>query len=74
MVMYTDDCLIFTKDDLTIDTLLRALSSQYLIKDQGNVPDYLNICITKDPVTCEIHKSQPGLIESILSNLNLLHD
>jgi len=74
MVIYTDDCLIFPWNDSTIDSLLRALLSQYLLEDRGNVSDYLGIRITKDPVTREIHMSQPGLIEFILADLNLLHD
>jgi len=38
------------------------------------VQDYLGIHIIKDPATKTISMTQPGLIESVLQDLNLLHD
>ncbi len=74
MVVYTDDCLIFAKDDSTIDNLLTSLSQAYLLEDQGAVNDYLGIRISKDNSTQTITMTQPGLIESILQDLNLRFD
>jgi hypothetical protein len=71
MIVYTDDCLIFAKDDSTIDTSIKALSEIYLLEDQGTVSDYLGICITKNATTKEISMTQPGLIDSILQDLHL---
>jgi len=71
MIVYTDDCLIFAKDDSTIDTSIKALSETYLLEDQGTVSDYLGICITKNATTKEISMTQPGLIDSILQDLHL---
>ncbi len=74
MVIYTDDCLIFSKDDKTIDNLLENLSNTYRLEDQGNVSDFLGIHITKDTTNKTISMSQPGLIDFVLQDLNLLSD
>jgi hypothetical protein len=73
MIVYTDDCLIFARDDHIIDALIKTLASTYALEDQGTVNDYLGIRITKNEVTKEITMTQPGLIESILKDLNLLN-
>jgi hypothetical protein len=71
MVIYTDDCLIFAKEDSTIDSLLAELNKTYLLEDQGNVQDYLGIRITTDDTTKTITMLQTGLIESIISDVSL---
>jgi hypothetical protein len=71
MVVYTDDCLIFAKNDAIIDDLIQALSTTYLLEDQGRVNDYLGIRITKDSHSKTISMTQPGLIEAILNDLHL---
>jgi hypothetical protein len=35
LVVYTDDCLIFTKEDSTINELITNLSKTYLMEVQG---------------------------------------
>jgi hypothetical protein len=72
MLVYTDDCLIFSKDDHIIGTLIQNLSQTFLLEAQGTVSDYLGIRITKDPHTKTINISQPGLIEFVLQNPHLL--
>jgi len=71
MMVYTDDCLIFARDDSTIDTLIKSLNETYLLEDQGTVNDYLGLHIQKSQPTNEIVMTQPGLIESILKDLRL---
>jgi len=71
MIIYTDDCLIFSKNSSTIDTLIRSLNDSYQLEDQGSVSDYLGIRIIKDPTTRQITMTQPGLIDSILQDLHL---
>jgi hypothetical protein len=44
------------------------------LEDQGNVSDFLSIRIVEDPVNKTINMSQPGLIESVFQDLNLLSD
>lgn len=74
LIIYTDDCIIFAKEDRTIDALIEHLSLTFLLEDQGSVQNYLGIRILKDPVTKSIHMTQPGLIESVLQDLNLHND
>jgi hypothetical protein len=71
MVVYMDDCLIFSHSDRVINDLLSKLSETYKLEDQGRVNDYLGIRITKDHTSKVITMSQPGLIESILQDLQL---
>jgi hypothetical protein len=71
LIIYTNDCLLFAKEDSTIDAVLTALKSTYDLEDQGNVQDYLSIRIQRDPITQTITMTQPGLIKSILNDLNL---
>jgi hypothetical protein len=71
MVIYTDDCLIFAREDATIDNLISELNKTYLLEDQGNVLDYLGIRITNDPTSKTITMQQTGLIESIISDVGL---
>jgi hypothetical protein len=70
-VVYTDDCLIFAKDNSTIDDLIKNLSQTYLMEDQGDVNDYLRVHICKDPLTKTISVTQTGLIESIIHDVGL---
>jgi hypothetical protein len=74
MVIYTYDFLIFACHDNVIDQLIKSLSTTYLLEDHGSFNDYLGICINKDSAYQTTHMAQPGLIESILHDLNLLHD
>jgi hypothetical protein len=45
MGVYTDDCLIFTKDDDIINKLVKNLLDTFMLEDQGSVNDYLGIRI-----------------------------
>jgi hypothetical protein len=74
LIVYTDDCLFFAKEDVTIDNIISALKSTFALEDQGTVHDYLGIHIQRDPINRTITMTQPGLINSILTDLNLLGD
>ncbi len=71
MVVYTDDCLIFAKDNSTIDDLIMHLSETFHLEDQGTVHDYLGIRIQTDSSTESISMTQTGLIESIILDVGL---
>jgi len=49
LAAYTDGCLIFAKEDRTIDDLITSLSKIFLLQDQDSMYDYLEIRVTKDP-------------------------
>jgi hypothetical protein len=72
MIVHTNDCLIFAKENSTIDALIKTLNETYLLEDQGTVSDYLGIQISKNATTKNITMTQPGLIDSILQDLHLL--
>lgn len=74
MVVYTDDCLIFSKDNATIDNLIKNLSASFTLENQGTVNDYLGIRIQTNPSTKQISMTQTGLIESIISDVGLSSD
>jgi hypothetical protein len=41
LVIYVDDCLIFAKDNSTIDNLIQFLSKSFLLQDVGDVSTFL---------------------------------
>jgi hypothetical protein len=71
MILYTDDTLIFAREDHTIDCLIQDLSTSFLMEDQGTVQDFLGIRIIKESLTKTIHMTQPGLIESIINDIGI---
>ncbi len=71
MVMYTDDCLIFAKENQTIDELIKNLSDTFIQEDQGSMNDFLGIRIISDPTAKTISMTQPGLIDSIITDLSI---
>jgi hypothetical protein len=40
LIVYTDDCIIFSREDPVIDGLILNLSQSFLLEDQGSVHDY----------------------------------
>mmetsp|Transcript_20491 Transcript_20491/g.29245 ORF Transcript_20491/g.29245 Transcript_20491/m.29245 type:complete len:426 (+) Transcript_20491:2855-4132(+) len=70
LVLNSDDCLIFAKDDTIIDNLITDLQKDYLIGDTGSVQDFLGIRITTDNKG-RIHMIQSGLIDSIIRDTGL---
>ncbi len=51
IVVYVDDCLIFTPSNTIIDTLIKALSSKFLLQDEGDVSAFLGVQVKKDAAT-----------------------
>lgn len=74
IVLYTDDTLIFARDDNIIDSVITNLSKTFRLEDQGNVNDFLGIRITTEPTTKTITMTQTGLIESIIQDVGLKQD
>lgn len=73
-VIYTDNCLMFAHDDMTIDDLCKCLLTKFLQQDEGNIANYLGIQIThatKLDGSITITRTQPGLIDQILEDVGL---
>jgi hypothetical protein len=77
LVVYTDDCLMFTSDDSIIDDLCKCLSTKFLLKDEGDIEGFLGIQIThmtEPDGSITITMKQPGLIDQILEDVGLTGD
>ncbi len=71
IVVYVNDCLIFALSDSTIDSLIKVLSSKFLLQDEGDVSEFLGVQVTKDKVSKTIKLTQPGLIEQVIHDVSL---
>jgi len=70
VALYVDDCLLFSPDQAVINQVISTLQLHYQIGAQGTVQDFLGINISTD-ADGATHFTQPGLITSILQDLNL---
>jgi hypothetical protein len=69
-IVYTDDTILLGPNKGEIDKLVKRLSKEFDIEDQGNLSDYLGIKIErKEDGTLEW--TQPTLIQSVLKDLKL---
>jgi hypothetical protein len=71
LAVYVDDCLIFSKSDDVINTLIKELSKEFLLQDEGDVNAFLGVQIKKDVTKKTITFTQWHLIQQILHNLGL---
>ena len=72
-LVYIDDCIVFGPNAEALDQVVKDLRScpqQFTVDDQGDVGDFLGICIKKRK-DGSIHLSQPQLIDSIIQDLHL---
>jgi hypothetical protein len=51
LVVYVDDCLIFSQSDTIINDLIKELSETFLLQDEGDVSAFLRVKTSKEPVT-----------------------
>jgi len=65
LVVYTDNCLIFGPTAQHVQTVIQSLQTSFLLKDEGEVKDFLGIHIYRDLVNQTITLTQPGLIDSL---------
>jgi hypothetical protein len=76
-IVYTDDCLVFTINDETIADFCKCLSTKFLLKDEGNIKNFLGINITnrvQSDGSVTITMTQTGLINQILKDVGLVGD
>ncbi|KAL7557091.1 hypothetical protein ACA910_011910 [Epithemia clementina (nom. ined.)] len=73
MLVYIDDCLLFSPKKEAIDQVVLSLRNshqRFNVDDQGEVKDFLGIKIRKQP-DGSIMLTQPHLIDSIIKDLQL---
>jgi hypothetical protein len=66
IVMYVDDCLIFSKDDAILDSIIKHLSSIFRITSDTDVGAYLGLDIKRNSDGF-LEITQPGLIDKVIS-------
>jgi hypothetical protein len=70
ILVYVDDCLIFSKDYAILDSVIDSLHSVFILTSQGSVGAYLGIDIKKT-ASGFIELTQPGLIQKIITACGL---
>lgn len=71
IIVYVDDCLFFSPDSTTMDTIINFLSKSFKLKDEGDISAFLGVKISKNTQTKTIQFTQPGLIDQILCDANI---
>jgi len=73
IVIYVDDCLLFSAHDTVLDGVLAHLHKSFKITSEADVGAYLGLDIRR---TAEGHMeiTQPGLIDKVISICGLEHE
>jgi Reverse transcriptase (RNA-dependent DNA polymerase) len=71
LVIYTDDTILLGASQDTLLATIMSLSNRFSLKDKGEVNDFLGIRIERDVANGRVTLTQPGLIQTILQDLNL---
>jgi len=70
LVVYIDDCLIFSKYADVLDALIHSLSTEFILTVEGDVGAFLGIDI-KHHLDGKLELTQPGLINKIITECGL---
>lgn len=69
VVIYVDDMLIFSSQQVTIDSIIQTLGKKFPLTDEGDAANYLGIVLEKGNDCLELKK--PGSIDKLLSLIGL---
>ena len=72
IAVYVDDCLFFSPDSESIDTVSAALLQTFKLKDEGDISAFLGIKISKNTETKTIPLTQPGLIDQKIRDIRTI--
>jgi len=70
LIVYVDDCLLFAKSDVLLDSFVNSLRSEFNLTCDGDVGAFLGIQFTRTS-TGSLELNQPGLIEKIVKECGL---
>ena len=70
LVGYVDDCLLFAREDATLDTVLARFRITFELTDEGDVGAYLGLDVNRNSAG-QFELTQPGLISKIVSECGL---
>jgi Reverse transcriptase (RNA-dependent DNA polymerase) len=71
IVIYTDDTIVTGPDASELDQVVADIGAMFEITSQPKVDDFLGVHISRDEHAGTVELTQPHLIKSILSDLNL---
>jgi hypothetical protein len=70
LVVYVDDCLLFSKEPTMLDDLIGLLQKEFILTIEGDVGTFLGIDIKRHP-DGKLELLQPGLIQKIVMDCAL---
>jgi hypothetical protein len=73
ILIYVDDCLIFSPQQKTIDNIIHHLSTVFRITSEDDVGAYLGIDISRNEQG-HLTLRQPGLIDKVIALCGLEHE
>ncbi|GJP58899.1 hypothetical protein CLOP_g5864, partial [Closterium sp. NIES-67] len=71
ILVYVDDFILATRDPADMAAVQSALSSALLMKDLGDLKNYLGMEITRDRQACTITLSQESYIDNLLKRFDM---
>lgn len=71
LLVYVDDCLIFSPLASVIDTLISNSGKTSILQDEGDVSAFLGVQVKKDTNQRAIILTQPSLIAQIIKDVGL---
>ena len=71
LVTYVDDCLLFSRDNKVIDSVISLLEKDFVMTDEGEVTKYLGVDVKRSSDGSLIELRQPYLIQRILETLKI---
>jgi len=70
LVVYVDDCLLFSKEGAILDTLITSLQQEFILTVEGDVGAFLGIDVKRHN-DGKLELLQPGLIRKIIDACGL---
>ena len=70
LVIYVDDCIIFSPEKKHADQLIEELKAKFTLEDEGDINSCLGINIAR-PAKDTIKMNQPALAKRIIESLSL---
>jgi hypothetical protein len=70
LIVYVDDCILFAKENTTLDSFVTSLQNEFNLTCDGDVGTFLGIQFTRTS-TGSLELTQPGLITMIVNECSL---
>ena len=70
LVVYVDDCLIFSRENKPLDDVITSLRTEFVLTDEGDAGAFLGLDIKTNPEG-HIELTQPGIKQKIITECGL---